>query len=222
MFNKINVYLMALLSFFSLTQCKSMNEETKKTKHWGYGWYSEIAKGNLYFYYGTMGAGKSALAIKKIKEFSEKGSKTYVYIPSQIGEKQISSRNGQSFEAQCLNLNEVKENSILIIDEAQFLSESEILLINDLLKKDTTILCFGLLTTFQKKLFDGSKHLLEIASVVREIPMDCEKCKKKKAVYNFRTSCDTSLISLGKNQYIALCEECLRIKERAKFLAPYA
>ena len=36
--------------------------------------------GKFYFYYGTMGAGKTSIAINKAYEFKDRNKKTYVYI----------------------------------------------------------------------------------------------------------------------------------------------
>lgn len=48
--------------------------------------------------------------------------------------------------------------------------------------------------------------------------MKCENCKESRAIYNFRTSSDNKLISLGKDQYMALCPKCFEIKDYAKFI----
>ena len=53
--------------------------------------------GKFYFYYGTMGAGKTSIAINKAYEFKDRNKKTYVYIPSSLPYAvKIESRNGLS------------------------------------------------------------------------------------------------------------------------------
>lgn len=70
----------------------------------------------------------------------------------------------------------------------------------------------------RKNLFDASESLIEIASVIREIDMKCENCNESRAVYNFRDSYDNNLVSLRKDQYMALCPKCFEIKNYAKFV----
>lgn len=183
--------------------------DIKKSKNFGYGWYNGISLGKLYFIYGTMGAGKSAMLIDKFKAFKRSQFPTYVYLPKLIDSDEISSRNRNSIKTTCSNLKDVPIRSILFVDEAQFLDNDEIEDIEELLStKNVAVICFGLLTTFQKELFNASSHLLDLAYVVRELPMTCENCKFNRAMYNFRTSLDNSLISLGKDQYLALCPDC--------------
>lgn len=60
--------------FMASNTCNAMDELAKtypqyskymESKNFGYGWCNNPLKSKLYFYYGTMGSGKSALAIKK-------------------------------------------------------------------------------------------------------------------------------------------------------------
>ena len=164
--------------------------------------------GKMYFYYGTMGAGKTALAINKAYEFKERELQTYVYVPSEIKSDKLSSRCGASVDVSNINLDEIDEHSVLIVDEAQFLSHDEVKTIRDLCTyKDVMAFCFGLLTTFQRKLFDGTKYIIECADTIREVPCMCENCKKK-AIYNLRVSSETDLKVLGKDKYKSFCHEC--------------
>ena len=164
--------------------------------------------GKLYFYYGTMGAGKTALAINKAYEFRERGLQTYVYVPKEIKTDKLSSRCGSSVAVSDVKLDEINENSVLIVDEAQFLSQHEVKMIRDLCTyKNVMAFCFGLLTTFQRELFNGTKYIVECADTIREVPCMCESCKKK-AIYNFRMSSETELKVLGKNKYKSYCHKC--------------
>ena len=164
--------------------------------------------GKLYFYYGTMGAGKTALAINKAYEFKERGLRTYVYVPTEIKSEKLHSRCGSSVAVSGVELNKIYEGSVLIVDEAQFLSHNEVKTIRNLCTyNDVMAFCFGLLTTFQRELFDGSKYILECADTIREVPCMCENCKKK-AIYNFRVSSETELKVLGKDKYKSFCPRC--------------
>lgn len=186
--------------------------DTIKSKSIAHVCDENLAQGKLYFYYGTMGAGKSKLAIEKVNEFREKGLKTYVYAPESLENREkISSRANISANTSKIELDNVESNSYLIVDEAQFLSEKEINTIRGLCaSKNVTALCFGLLTTFQFELFEGSKKLVECADSVTKISMPCENCKENEAICNFRMSSNNKLIVLDKNQYKSLCENCYK------------
>ena len=170
-----------------------------------------VSQGKLYFYYGVMGAGKSKLAIEKVNEFRKKGLKTYVLAPKSLNCGKISSRANISANTSKIYLNCIEPNTYLIVDEAQFLSDNEINTIKNICaSKNVTALCFGLLTTFQFELFEGSKKLVECADSVTKISMPCENCNENEAICNFRMSSNNELVVLDKNQYKSLCEDCYK------------
>lgn len=171
-----------------------------------------VSQGKLYFYYGPMGAGKSKLAIEKLKVFRDKGLKTYVYVPESLENRdKISSRANIQAYTSNIELDDVEPNSYLIVDEAQFLSDDEINTIKNICaSKNVTALCFGLLTTFKLEMFEGSKKLVECADSVTKISMPCENCNQNEAICNFRMSSNNGLVVLDKNQYKSLCEDCYK------------
>ena len=183
--------------------------------------------GKMYFYYGTMGAGKTALAISKAHEFKNHFHEVKVCVPSIVDAKKLESRNRSSIDVNIVidfnNLSESKifldkfdlENvPILIIDEAQFLTALQVQTLRKLAdEKDTLVFCFGLLTDYKLNLFEGSKNLIVYAHSFREIPSMCEgKNCRKKAQYNIRTSRDKGQIVLNKRCYQSLCLNCYEKK----------
>jgi thymidine kinase len=76
--------------------------------------------------------------------------------------------------------------SCLLVDEAQFLSESQV---DDLLRiaiiEGVPVLAYGIRTDFQTVAFPGSRRLLEIAHSLEELKTIC-RCGRK-AVFNART-----------------------------------
>lgn len=204
--------------------------------------------GKFYFYYGTMGAGKTAMAIAKAYEFlnkphciggsltpsapsgdclgsteprderSEKSpagvrSRVYVYLPNKVWKSKLESRNGSSINVDKSLLGDdhlslIEKNSIVIVDEAQFLNDCAVDSLKRLSSYDNCLVfCFGLLTDFRKKLFDGTKHIIEVADSIREIPCMCDNCTKK-AQYNFRITNEDEIVVLEKNKYRSLCSKC--------------
>jgi len=79
-----------------------------------------------------------------------------------------------------------KDVSCLLVDEAQFFSESQI---DDLLRiailEGVPVLAYGIRTDFQTIAFPGSRRLLEIAHSIEELKTIC-RCGRK-AVFNART-----------------------------------
>jgi thymidine kinase len=77
------------------------------------------------------------------------------------------------------------EVSCLLIDEAQFLSETQV---DDLLRiaieENVPVLAYGIRTDFQTVAFPGSRRLLEIAHSIEELKTIC-RCGRK-AVFNAR------------------------------------
>lgn len=169
--------------------------------------------GKFYFYYGTMGAGKTAIAISKANEFKLKGKRVYVYLPNKVWKSKLESRNGSSIDVDKSLLGDehlslIEKNSIVIVDEAQFLNDCAVESLKRLSSYDNCLVfCFGLLTDFRKKLFEGTKHIIEVADSIREIPCMCDNCTKK-AQYNFRITEEDEIVVLEKNKYRSLCSKC--------------
>lgn len=178
--------------------------------------------GKFYFYYGTMGAGKTSMAINKAYEFKERNKKTYVYLPSSIPyEVKIESRNGLSINVSNELLGDnhlqfIEDNSAIIIDEAQFLSDEAVVTLKDLsCFNNVMVFCFGLMSDFTGKMFEGTKRIIELADSIREVPCMCSKCEKK-AQYNFRLDVNTEQMLLDKSKYIPLCYKCFNKAQKIR------
>ena len=102
----------------------------------------------------------------------------------------------------------------VIVDEAQFCSEDQISELRTLV--DTfglPVICYGLRTDFQTKLFPGSKRLLEVADVIEQVKHICE-CGKAAQV-NARLDSMGNVITQGaqveiggNEKYEAMCWRC--------------
>ena len=102
---------------------------------------------------------------------------------------------------------------VIIADECQFLTVEQIdqlrAIVNDF---SVPVLCFGLRTDFQTKLFPGSLRLMELADCIEEIKTMCD-CGAK-ATVNARISdgyivTEGAQVVLGGNDcYIAMCHRC--------------
>ena len=184
----------------------------------------EMAK--LYFKYGAMGSSKTAQALITKFNYEERGMKVWIAKPSidsRDGENIIQSRIGLKTEAYVISENEniyrtfqmlKGRYDVIIIDEAQFLTEEQVnQLGNIVIQLKVPVMCFGLKTDFQTKMFPGSKRLFEIAESISEIKTIC-KCGKK-ATVNARIDSFGNIITEGEqvelggnDKYIAMCYKC--------------
>ena len=159
----------------------------------------------LYFRYGAMNSGKSTALLQAAYNYEERGQQVLLAKPQvdTKGESFIVSRLGvqratdftvapeddiylRFHEERARVLNETgKQVSCLLIDEAQFLTESQA---DDLLRiaiiDGVPVLAYGIRTDFQTVAFPGSRRLLEIAHSLEELKTIC-RCGRK-AVFNAR------------------------------------
>lgn len=106
----------------------------------------------------------------------------------------------------------VNEADVMLIDECQFLSPSQIDELRDItIDRDIDILCFGLRTDFKTHLFPAAKRLFELADEINEIKTICSVCGKH-ASFNAKvdveenkdTNCDNNVIP-GWNNFEQRC-----------------
>ena len=181
----------------------------------------------LYFKYGAMGSSKTAQALITKYNYEENDMKVWLLKPSadpRDGAAVIRSRIG--LEALCeiatpdtdiyerFRTSRMGQCDVIIADECQFLTVAQIdqlrAIVNDF---SVPVLCFGLRTDFQTKLFPGSRRLMEIADTIQEIKTMCD-CGAK-ATVNARIDCNGHIVTEGaqvvlggNDSYIAMCHRC--------------
>ena len=175
----------------------------------------------LYFYYGAMGSSKTANALMTEYNYSERGQKAL------LGKTNIDTRNGIykiksriGLEKDCVLLSdicamgddELKFYDAIIVDEIQFATPEQIDFLARIVDQlSVPVLCYGLRTDFQTRLFEGSRRLLELADEIKEVKTVCW-CGKKatcNARYNEQGIVrEGSQVLLGANdEYVALCRK---------------
>ena len=179
----------------------------------------------LYFSYSAMNAGKSTLLLQASYNYGERGMKTLLFtakLDNRSKSGEISSRIGLAEKAHTFEEKDnlfatikkvINENliSCILIDEAQFLTPKQVWELSDVADKlNIPVMCFGLRTDFQGKLFPGSETLLSIADNLREIRTICECGKKAMMVVrqdeNGNVIKEGQQIEIGGNdKYISLC-----------------
>lgn len=189
----------------------------------------------LYFRYGAMNCGKSSALMQVAYNYEQNNKKVIVikseidtkgnnYLESRIGLKRkvdILLKENESIEKYYDKLDEI---SCILVDEAQFLSEKQVDELYYITKYyNIPVICYGLKTDFQSKLFDGSRRLLELADELDELITIC-RCGKM-AKFNarfindkFTLKGDTNLIdgSVSNVKYIPLCGKCY-LEEKRKY-----
>lgn len=172
----------------------------------------------LYFRYGAMGSSKTANAIMVQYNYAERGQSALLVKPAmenRDGERIIASRSG--LKAPCvfieeLTLEEAKKHDCIIVDEAQFLSKSQVQLLVDIV--DTAgvpVVAYGLRADFQGNLFEGSHWLLVWADSIEEVKTVCwcgKKATYNARIFNGKVVKEGAQIQLGGNEsYTALCRK---------------
>ena len=180
----------------------------------------------LYFKYGAMGSSKTAQALITKYNYEENEMKVWLIKPSadtRDGAATIRSRIGLQAECEIATPEQdiyerFREGflgccDVVIVDECQFLTPRQIeqlrAIVNDF---SVPVLCFGLRTDFQTRLFPGSLRLMELADCIEEIKTMCD-CGAK-ATVNARINdgyivTEGAQVVLGGNDcYIAMCHRC--------------
>lgn len=176
----------------------------------------------IIFRYGAMGSSKSAHLLMTGYNLEERG-KTVIYAKSSIDTRDgeyIITRAGIS-PKKCITIpeksnllelfNDIHNESVIMIDECQFLSERDIDQLNELsILKDLVVICYGLRTDSNSNLFLGSKRLFEIADVIEEIKSCCSRCVRK-ATMNLYLGEKKDVVLIGDSGYLPVCRECYMI-----------
>jgi thymidine kinase len=150
----------------------------------------------LYFRYGTMDSAKSMNLLAVAHNYRKQGKKVLLVKPrldTRFGAAKISSRCGLEAEADLmvdedttLDARDFTGLDCVLVDEAQFLSPG---VIEDLRRitvdPGVPVICYGLRTDFQTKLFPGAQRLMELADRIEEVKVTCQYCAKK-AICNLR------------------------------------
>ncbi len=181
----------------------------------------------LYFKYGAMGSSKTAQALITKYNYEENGLQVWLIKPSadtRDGEDILRSRIGLACRVLVIPpemdvyAHFTKERlgncDVIIVDECQFLTPEQIDQLRYIVNEhNVPVMCFGLRTDFQTKLFPGSRRLMEIADAIEEIKTMCD-CGSK-ATVNARIDAQGHIVTEGaqvllggNDSYIAMCHKC--------------
>ena len=180
----------------------------------------------LYFKYGAMGSSKTAQALITKYNYEENDLKVWLIKPSadtRDGAQTLRSRIGLEAQVEVIAPEvdiharflggKARRSDVIIVDECQFLTEKQIDQLRTIVDEhNIPVMCFGLRTDFQTRLFPGSRRLMEVADTIQEIKTICD-CGAK-ATVNARINdgyivTEGAQVVLGGNDsYIAMCHKC--------------
>lgn len=167
--------------------------------------------GELNFHAGVMSSGKTASLIEQVKIFDDY-QMYYCSIFSATGDDKVESRNGEVREALPISweaFGGLRSDTWIFIDEAQFLSAGDVEGLRKFsYEREGNIECYGLLSNFKGKFFEGSEALVLLADNIYKLDTNCQVCHNNRAINNARTASSQDLIDLDKNNYIAVCNKC--------------
>ena len=179
----------------------------------------------LYFSYSAMNAGKSTLLLQAAYNYQERGMRTLLLVSSidtRIRQGEITSRIGLRRDAEVFSGRDdlfelIRQHSqqgaiaCVFIDEAQWMEERQVWQLARVADElGIPVMCYGLRTDFQGRLFPGSAALLAIADDLREIRTICW-CGRK-ATMVVRLGSDGRVVEEGEQvvvggneSYVSLC-----------------
>ena len=180
----------------------------------------------LYFKYGAMGSSKTAQALITKYNYEENDLNVWLIKPSadtRDGAAVLRSRIGLEAQVEVIPPEvdiyarflggKARRSDVVIVDECQFMTEKQIDQLRNIVNEhNIPVICFGLRTDFQTRLFPGSRRLMELADCIEEIKTMCD-CGSK-ATVNARISdgyivTEGAQVVLGGNDsYIAMCHKC--------------
>lgn len=194
---------------------------------------------HIRFYYGSMSSSKTLRLLSTAYDFEEKGIQIMVLKPARDtrdGDGVIRSRAG--LQRPCVMVDEdinvydaiktyanvlraqLQELKWILVDEAQFLTIEQVDQLTDVVDYlNINVICYGLRTDFQGKLFPASQRLFELADDIEEVKSTCGCCGERKTSINARVDKDGNLINEGEQimvggneSYQPMCRKCWKEK----------
>jgi len=180
----------------------------------------------LYFRHGAMGSSKTANLLMVAHNYREKGQEVLILKPSldtRSPPGKLASSLGIEADAveigiddsvvelvsrRCIN----RPPACILVDEAQFLSEKQVSHLASVVDSmDIPVICYGLRTDFQGKLFEGSAALMAMADSIEEIKTVCwcgRKASFNARIENGKVVRTGRQIEVGgRDAYASLCRK---------------
>lgn len=153
----------------------------------------------LNFNYGAMTCGKSERLISAARNYTFRGLPIVTVMP-EIGMRVPGYTTSRSQDKWPIDIGTTESTDLfgaysrhigdraieaVLVDESQFLTSKQVEALELIAKElDTSVIAYGLLSNVQRRLFEGSKRLIELADRIDKIPTMCS-CGSQ-AEYNGR------------------------------------
>ena len=179
----------------------------------------------LYFRYSAMNAGKSTALLQVANNYEEHGRTVRIFtaeIDHRHGVGFITSRLGPQRKVETFDdrtdfytlLDENRDLSCALIDEAQFLTPEQVRQLHRVAHVlNIPVICYGIRSDFLGEPFPGAAYLLTLADSLEEIKTICS-CGRK-ATMNPRIDESGKLIATGEQiaiegevRYEPMCAAC--------------
>lgn len=183
----------------------------------------------LKFFYGVMGCGKTTELIKTYDIYKRKNIKPLI-IKSQIDDREgkqtgwgttssrITKDKAPAYYFKNLQDELPKLNyGVILVDEAQFLTNDDVLLLSEIVdKKNITVIAYGLKTDINGHLFSGAASLLALSDETKELETLCNTptCQEKATMHlryingQIDLSGNQVTIEKGNVTYTSVCRKC--------------
>lgn len=203
----------------------------------------KINHGKLIFRYGCMNSGKSLQLLATAHNFQEHGIQFIIFksaIDTRDGNNVIHSRAMEDRECVSIEPGDDiykiisdyidrelilgrKSLDWILVDECQFLTSEQVDQLAAIADNfGINVICYGLRTDFQTKMFPGSKRLFEICDKIEEIKSSCD-CGSK-TIFNARINEHGEIVTDGEqvevggdDRYVAMCRRCYSQKTEKKY-----
>jgi len=167
-----------------------------------------------------MNAGKTTTLLQSAYNYHERGMRTLILTPkldTRAGEGVVASRIGLKAQAKIFTRDDDLASIVrqelaakgkidcVLVDEAQFLSKSQVWQLTDVVDGlNIPVLAYGLRTDFLGELFEGSQYLLAWADNLIELKTICHSGKKANMVVRVdehgRAVTDGPQVEVGGNE----------------------
>ena len=185
-----------------------------------------------------MNAGKTTTLVQSAYNYRERGMNTLVLKP-EIDERYSSSivrsRIGLETDAKTISAkdnlfllieetNRKNRLSCVLLDEAQFLTKSQVFSLGEIVDKlEIPVLAYGLRSDFRGELFEGSLHLLAWADELVEIKTICHCGKKAGMVLRLDENGEPvnigDQVKIGGNDiYVSVCRKHFKQQQAENIL----
>ena len=178
------------------------------------------------FYYGSMNSGKSAHLIMTAHNFKQQ-NKPFITLKSTKDTRDVMvTSRALSISLPCIPVAtaddihmalkeyEEKHNGLpewVFVDEIQFMDIEMVDALASIANNGISVICYGLLTDFTGRLFEGAARVIECADSIREIKNQCFYCKNK-AIRNMRLADNKPVFGgetvLPGHEYLSVCRTC--------------